>query len=69
METRNKSNKIFNEENAALSNQKSNKEEDKAAENLLTGIDHHHNYVPRHSTHGRLNSRSFGSDHEPSTMR
>ena len=68
METRNISNKNFNAEDAALSNQKSNKEEDKAAENVLTGIDYH-NYVPRHSTHGRLNSRSFGSDHEPSTMR
>ena len=68
MEPQNKSNRIFKEEDAALSNQKSNKEQDKAAENLLTGIDHH-NYVPRHSTHGRLNSRSFGSDHEPSTMR
>ncbi|MGV3508161.1 MAG: hypothetical protein ACO1N7_02640 [Sphingobacteriaceae bacterium] len=67
MEPQNKSNRIFNEEDVALSNQKINKE-DKAAENLLTGIDHH-NYVPRHSTHGRLNSRSFGSDHEPSTMR
>ena len=68
METRNISNKNFNAEDAALSNQKSTKEKDKAAENVLTGIDHH-NYVPRHSTHGRLNSRSFGSDHEPSTMR
>jgi len=33
-----------------------------------TGRDYH-NYAPRHSNHGRLNIRTFGSDHEPGTLR
>ncbi|MFD2163804.1 hypothetical protein ACFSJU_15460 [Paradesertivirga mongoliensis] len=30
---------------------------------------HYHNYVPRHSSHGRSNIRGISSDHEPGTIR
>lgn len=30
---------------------------------------HHHDYAPRHFSHGRLNIKGIGPDHEPGTIR
>jgi hypothetical protein len=47
-----------------LENQKMKKE---AESKHKHGI-YNHDFVPHHSTHGRSNSRTFGSNHEPGTV-
>lgn len=69
MATQLNSDKPLNNTEGELTNQPENKEEE--AKNLkkkVTGAELH-NHVPKHSNHGRTNSRTFGIDHEPGSMR
>lgn len=68
MESQSKSDKALENEEAALKNEQGVKPTDPEIKHGSTGLDHH-DYVPKHSSHGRSNSRTFGPDHEPGTMR
>ena len=64
-----KSDKALNNNEGELTNQPENKEEKKSKDSKKETGAELHNYAPKHSTHGRTNSRTFGVDHEPGTMR
>lgn len=68
METQSNSNKILDGDKVELLNQQGNVNEFQKFKKRSTGIDYH-DYMPKHSSHGRINNRGFGSDHEPGTMR
>jgi len=67
METQSKSDKALENDEAELKNEQGVKTTD-SGKKESTGVDYH-DYVPKHSSHGRSNSRTFGPDHEPGTMR
>ncbi|MEJ6978848.1 hypothetical protein WG906_00195 [Pedobacter sp. P351] len=66
MEPKIKSDKTLNVE-SELTNQPENKKEAKKTKKEVTGAALH-DYAPKHSTHGRSNSRTFGVDHEPGAI-
>ena len=67
MENQSKSDKALENDEAELKNEQGVKT-DSGTKKESTGVDHH-DYVPKHSSHGRSNSRTFGPDHEPGTIR
>ncbi|MBC8052284.1 MAG: hypothetical protein H7Y13_04420 [Sphingobacteriaceae bacterium] len=67
METPQHADKDLNGYQTKLSSQPENPAES-LAKNEISGT-HYQNYVPKHSSHGRLNVRGIGPDHEPGTLR
>lgn len=68
MENQSNSDKGLDNNEADVSKQQGINNKEKHIKKGSTGLEYH-NYVPQHSSHGRSNARSFGSDHEPGTMR
>jgi hypothetical protein len=68
METQSKSGKVLENNEAELMKQQGSDTTDSQKHKESTGADYH-NYVPKHSSHGRSNSRTFGPDHEPGTVK
>lgn len=68
METQSKSGKVLENNEAELTKEQGNNTTDSQVKKEPTGVEYH-DYVPKHSSHGRSNSRTFGPDHEPGTVR
>jgi|GEM_PF-1184057 len=66
MENQSKAEKDLTGNEAMLPNLQGNNG-DKSVKKV-SGIEYH-NYMPKHSSHGRYNIRGIGPDHEPGTMR
>ena len=71
MEIKSNEEALPSENEAMLPNQEMADKEAKKEEDAHARSHHHHTYTfaLNHSTHGRSNSRTFGSDHEPGTVR
>ena len=68
METQSKSGKVLENNEAELTKEQGNNTTASQVKKEPTGVEYH-DYVPKHSSHGRSNSRTFGPDHEPGTVR
>lgn len=66
MENQSKAEKDLNSNEASLPNLQGNEAGQPVKK---TSAINYHNYMPKHSSHGRINLRGIGTDHEPGTMR